>query len=372
MWYQPPAEPDPAERLRDTAGQLSFMREIGFTAVTVSGPDAGGAVDTFVQDLARAAGMGRNPKQLSLSSTLGMGRALARQRLGLGARVDRQPGSEFDHPEFKKLFLASARRYAAFLSESGCPTAVQTVDEPRETPNPWNRNLLQTDLYADLLKEAGISNTMVTAMGDTQSGKDYTPLIEHHDIIATHAGKASERLMRLTAQRGKTLWLYNCGMDRLSWGFYNWRVKSAGRWEWHFRWPEENNGENGYLNEEWYNPFTALTAFAPGAPGKTCQGAMLFKSAFFNCAEGITDTAYLVTLQEAMRAAQGVGSKAAALARAQAFLEELEAAIPFLPEVRGIASGEDGALVGQGLKTPAAEHCEEWRTEIAALLIELK
>ncbi len=87
--------------------------------------------------------------------------------------------------------------------------------------------------YGDLLKEAGVTS-FITPMGDTESGKDYTALADHVDIISTHAWKGSAGLIARTREKGKTLWLYNTGMDRLSWGFYNWRVGSIGRWEWHF------------------------------------------------------------------------------------------------------------------------------------------
>jgi hypothetical protein len=370
MWYDAPLTPDPADRKRITLEQLRFMVDLGMTGVTVEGPGADGMPDTFVHELAMSAGMGRHPRQMSQSSALGMGRAIGRVRLGLGARIDQRPGCEFDRPEFKGLFIDSARKYAAFLRECGLPVAVQSVDEPRETPNPWNRNLEQTNLYGDWLKEAGVANTMVTPMGDANSGKDYTSLVDHHDIIATHAGRTSERLMTLTPERGKTLWLYNCGMDRLSWGFYNWRVGSLGRWEWHFRW-HEDGGDNGYLNEEWYNPFTRLSAYAPEAPHAGYPGAMLYQSAFLTCADGITDAAYLYTLEQTLESARKNPGKAAVVARADALLAEIRRTIPFLPGVRGIASIDDGALVGQGLKTEAAGQCETWRRQIAAAIVEL-
>jgi hypothetical protein len=370
MWYNAANPPDPADRRRVTLEQLQFMVGIGMTGVTVAGPDADGRCDTFLYDLAKAAGMGRHPLQMSQASSLGMGRAIGRTRLGLGARVDQRPGCEGQDPRFRGMFVASARTYAAFLKTCGLPMCTQSVDEPRETPNPWNRNLDDTNLYGDMLREAGVPNSMVTPMGDSNGGKDYTSLIDHHDIVATHAGKGSEKLMTLTPQKGKTLWLYNCGMDRLSWGFYNWRVASTGRWEWHFRW-SEGGGDGGYLNEEWYNPFTSLSAFAPEAPYATSPGAMLYQSAFLTCADGITDSAYLCTLEKALAASRGSAAKAATVAKADALLADIKKTVPFLPEVKGIASLDDGALVGQGLATPAAGRCEEWRRAIAALLIDL-
>ncbi|MGA2035362.1 MAG: hypothetical protein ABSG68_24200 [Thermoguttaceae bacterium] len=370
MWYGIRQMPDTAEQGRLITEQLTFMREIGFTGVELPGPDANGSADPFLYKIAKAVGMGRHPLQKSHTAALGMGRSIARGRLGFGARVDRNPGCEFENPEFKGLYIESARKFAAFLEKQGLPVVLQTVDEPRDVPNPWNRNLEQTNLYGDYLGEAGITNRYVTPMSDRNSGRDYTSLIDHHDVIATHAGKESEELMRITVEKKKQLWLYNTGMDRLSWGFYNWRVGSTGRYEWHFCWPEEG-ADNGYPNHEWYNPFTPYGGFTSHAPYRTYNGAMLFSTPFFSCAEGITDTAYLVTLQEKMKAAGSDATKAGTIARAQALLDSIKNEIPFLPQVAGIANEADGALVGQGLKTPVAARCETWRRQIAELIIAL-
>jgi len=325
------------------------------------------AFDSFMIDLAKAAGMGRHPAQLMMGNSLGGARAIARQ---LRIPVDQDPGCEMKNPRMKPLYVDFAKKYAAFIKERGLPTAVEIVDEPREVPNPWNRNLEHTNLYGDWLHEAGVTNTFVTPMGDSQSGKDYTSLIDHTDILSTHAGKGGEKLMTMTPQKKKTLWLYNTGMDRLSWGFYNWRVGSTGRWEWHFCWFDEG-GDNGYPNQEWFNPFTGRSGLAPHAP-LALPGAMLFQSPFLSCAEGITDTAYIVTLEKALRESEGDAKKADPVTKAKAFLAELKKNIPFLPGVKGIASEAEGALVGKGLEAPAAALCETWRRKIAELLIALK
>ena len=368
MWYKVRTPADESQTRRVIREQLEFMRDIGFTGVEVPGPGITGRPDSFLIDLAKEVGMGRNPRQMSQVSALGMARALGRERLGLGPRIDRTPGCEMERPEFHDLFLASARSFEEFLKQCGLPMAVQSVDEPRETPNPWNRNLEQTNTYADWLHEAGIRNVFVTPMGDYNSGKDYTPLVDHHDIISTHAGRNSRRLMTLTAQKGKTLWLYNIGMDRLSWGFYNWRAGSAGRWEWHFCWPSSGLN-NGYLNEEWYNPFTGLDGAAPRAPFATHRGAMLFKSSFLTAADGITDAAYLVTLEARLAGRKG---DPVIIRKARDLLSRIKKGIPFLPDVAGVQEEESGPLVGAGIKARAAAMCETWRREIGELLAEWK
>lgn len=377
MYYNSPQVPEPEQRARVTGEQLAFMRAVGFTAVSVGGPNItavrdDGTVnvsfDTFMVEQARAAGMGRHPLQHQMANSLGGARAIARR---LGQKVDQNPGCEFSHPQFKDHYLDYARKYAALLKQQGLPIAVEIVDEPREVPNPWNRNLEHTNLYGDWLHEGGVAPTFVTPMGDSQSGKDYTSLVDHADIISTHAGKGSAKLMRLTPEKKKTLWLYNIGMDRLAWGFYNWRAGSVGRWEWHFCWTE-GGLDNGYPNEEWYNPFTGRSAFAPPAPYTSCPGGMLFQSVFLTCAEGITDTAYLVTLEKALADAAPDQKKADTVAKARAFLEEIKQKIPFLPDVEGLAGEDAGALVGRGLRAAAAAQCEVWRRKIAEFIVALR
>ena len=373
MYYSPRGGP------RVIAQQFEFMREVGFTAAAVSTGTVKNikddnsvdvTFDTSLFDLAKAAGMGKHPMQFMMGDALSPARQIGK-RLGLGAEVDRNPGSEMAHPRMKACFQDFAKKYMAFIRQQGLPVAVQIVDEPREVPNPWNRNLAHTCKYGDWLSEAGVSPTFVTPMGDSQSGKDYTPLIDHTDILSTHAGKGSERLMQLTPEKKKMLWLYNTGMDRLSWGFYNWRVGSVGRWEWHFCFPD-GSPTGGYLNEnEWFNPFTAMDGFAPHAP-TTYPGSMLFKSVFLTCSEGITDSAYLLTLEKSLSEAKGNPAKADLVSQGNQLLEKIKKSIPFLPDVKGIASADEGALVGRGLDISAAGMCETWRRQVAELIVKLK
>ena len=75
-----------------------------------------------------------------------------------------------------------------------------------------------------MMHEAGVTS-FITPMGDRESGKDYTVLVDHVDILSTHAWKGSAGLIARTHKEGNALWLYNTGMDRFSWGFYNWRAQ---------------------------------------------------------------------------------------------------------------------------------------------------
>jgi hypothetical protein len=382
MYYQPRNEPGlaPEVQRRLVKEQFQWMRKIGFTAVqlgpaTVTGLNRGAVqlqFDPTLYDLAREAGMGRHPKQYLMGEALGVGRGIGHRLIGEdgGLKIDRNPGLELRQPGFRDYFVAAMRQERDFIQHLGMPVALEIADEPRENPNPWNRNLADSIAYGDLMREAGVT-LFITPMSDTESGKDYTALVDHADIIATHAWKPSAGLIARTHEKGKTLWLYNTGMDRFSWGFYNWRARSEGRWEWHFCWPDDA-AKGGYPGREWYNPFTSVHGFAPYAPPADYFGGMLFQSKFLDAAEGINDYAYLITLEEAMQAATADPKRAEAVKQAKAFLAALDRAIPELPGAKGLLHEGDGALVGMGVDDDARLQAPRWRETIAGLLKKLQ
>lgn len=383
MYYgsrRSPGFPEAVKRAK-LKEQLEWMREIGFTAVPVGCPRVTGVdlrswrvslrFDETFYELAREVGMAALPEQELMASSLGIGRAIGRRLPGSrGAKVDQDPGLELRQPGFRELCADAYRQYKKFLDRMALPVAVEVVDEPREMPNPWNRNLADTIAYADMLHAAGI-RTFVTPMGDKGAGKDYTVMVDHMDVISTHAGAGSKRFMRKTLEKGKTLWLYNTGMDRFSWGFYNWRVGSQGRWEWHFCW-SEGGAVGGYPGQEWYNPFTSLHGFAPNAPYSKYRGGMLFQSCYLDVSEGVTDYAYIYTLEKAIETNERAGRNARAVRSARDFLAALKAVVPEFPKVKGIASEADGALVGMGLEDEARKMCDRWRRQIAVYLKQLR
>ncbi len=383
MYYSPRHEVGlaPEVQRRLVKEQFQWMRKIGFTAVevgpaTVMGLGKGGAVqlqfDATLYDLAREVGMGRHPKQYLMGEALGVGRGIGHRLIGEdgGLKIDRNPGLELRQPGFRDYFVNAMREERDFIRRIGMPVALEVADEPRENPNPWNRNLADSIAYGDLMREAGVVS-FITPMGDTESGKDYTVLADHVDIVSTHAWKGSAGLIARTHEKGKTLWLYNTGMDRFSWGFYNWRARSEGRWEWHFCFPDDS-ARGGYPGREWYNPFTNVHGFAPYAPPANYPGGMLFQSKFLDAAEGINDYAYLITLDEAVRAAASDATKADAVKEAKAFLTALDRAIPELPGAKGLLNEGDGPLVGMGVDDDARLQAPHWRETIARLLKGLK
>ncbi len=357
--------------------QLQWMREIGFTSVSIGAPRVKAvnlakkavslAFDSFLFDLIKEVGMGAHPEQAIMAPTLSIGRAIGRKLPGSkGAKVDQNPGIELRQPGFHELAVDAYKKYKAYIDSTGVPVAAEVVDEPREHPNPWNRNLKDTIAYAKMLKEAGLRR-FITPMGDSNNGVDYTPLVDNTDIISVHAWNKSARMIDKAAETGTDLWIYNTGKDRYSWGFYNWRMNSKGRWEWHFRWTT-GTARGEYPGQEWHNPFTKTQALSTPAPSeKKYPGSMVFRSDYFNIAEGITDLAYIYTLENCIKKNKDAKSSEPA----QKFLADLRKALPKFANVKGMADGASGALVGKGLEGDAKNHVNKWREEIAGHIIAL-
>ncbi len=267
------------QRLKE---EFEWMRRIGFTAAEVDVPKVVGLegrdkvqlrMDATRYELAREVGMAQTPEQAMLAVWLQVGRQVGRLLPDLGIKVDREPGSELHHLAFAPYYLDACRQYRQFLDKVGVPVALEVVDEPREVPNPWNRNLLDTIRYSNLLRQVQGLTLYVSPMRDENDGKDYTALVDHFDILSLHAWDKSAGIMHRTLNTpGKRLWLYNSGKDRFSWGFYVWRARAAGRWEWNFCWPEDR-AVGGYPGREWYNPFTELDGLAPYTRRRTSTPA---------------------------------------------------------------------------------------------------
>ena len=123
-----------------------------------------------------------------------------------------QPGHRDALPGFEKYFKDAAHQYRDFFKKMELPVVITSVDEPRERGlNSWNRNYADTIRYCDWLGEVGGIRVCCNPMGDITHGKDYTPMIDHVDVLSTHAWKNSEKFMKGALAKGKTLWLYNFG-----------------------------------------------------------------------------------------------------------------------------------------------------------------
>ena len=85
---------------------------------------------------------------------------------------------------------------------------------------------------------------------------------------------------------------------------------------------------------------------------------------------GITDYAYIYTLTETLKTMDV--TKPGTAKDAADFLASLERAMPEFPQIKGMASAEDGPKVGMGANDDARYLVDEWRRKIAGFLKELK
>jgi hypothetical protein len=333
---RPPAD-DARPAMR---AQLRWMRSLGFTASSIPAPIQLTGMDTRTGktqmrfdpapfQIAMEEGLGQLPEQTFLVSQLGLARGLARKLPGIrGAAVEHDPGLELRQAGFKNLWSHALGQYKAFLDSHSIPYAMEIVDEPREVPNPWNRNLADTITYGKWLGDLKF-NRFVTLMADYNDGKDYSRVVEHTDIVSIHGHKGAPRVFGKALVLGRRTWFYNIGMSRWDWGFYPWAYDATGRFEWHWCFVDGWQVARGdYPGREWHNPFTPMEAPAPNAPiSIENPGGFLYTSSLLTASEGIADFAYLATLQRLIVEHTGDPDRQEALEAARGLLKALRTEI---------------------------------------------
>ncbi|MCJ8331227.1 MAG: hypothetical protein HRT89_23545 [Lentisphaeria bacterium] len=365
MYYNGRSDPRPSGALAGNVmkEQMKWMRKIGFTSVTVPGVAhvtgvnvAAGSVEmTFNAaplKAAMAAGLGQTKDQVLLLTQLGIARQIARRLPGIGgAKVDQKPGIELRQSAFKPLWMNAMKQYKTFLDDLKVPYAIEIIDEPRETPNPWNRNLKDTMTYGKWMGQVGLKR-FITPMGDKNAGKDYVGLVNVSDIVSIHGAKAAPRFYAKTKATRKTLWFYNIGMGRKDWGFKSWGYGATGNFQWHWCWVEGwAKAAGDYPGREWYNPFTPMHGASPNAPlTETNPGGFNYSSGYLTVADGLSDYRYVYTLEQRIAANKRTGKNASAVAKGEALLKEIKARV-----------------TGKGAKTETV-----WREKIAVILVKLK
>ena len=370
-----------AERDRMLKEQMELLKDYGMTSVQLPGialtglRGSGVTVNTDaiakVANAAKAAGLLANKMQRAQTYTLGVARSLA----GMIA-PDRSIGigEELKLTGFATAFVSAMRQLVEWSEDADVPLVLWVVDEPRESPNPWNRNLDDTIEYLKLCAKVKGAIRMVTPMGDRNSGKDYTPLLDYLEIVATHPGSNSAKMIQRAMTDPKLeLWIYNAGQDRASNGFYLWRVGATGKHEWHYNMFTAEKTKGGYMGSDIHNPFIGYEYTGATVPAPlNYKGGVLFREGMLTMSQGAYDYRYLYTLEREIAQCKQAGKKAAEVAEAERFLEALKAAIPVLPDVKNLVKEEDLALVGGGLEGGWAQQLEAWRKKVADLIVKLK
>ncbi|MFW6159079.1 MAG: hypothetical protein ACOC8E_06965, partial [Planctomycetota bacterium] len=270
--------------------------------------------------------------------------------MGMANRLLRMEYKEFS-PRFNAVLKNSIGAIDRWLKQRGVKTVFWPVDEPREQAlNPWNRNFRDTMRYLKLYDEVPGVRTTITPMGDTNHGVDYTPMVAEMDVIQTHPWPASKKMIERARGPGKPeLWLYNAGVDRLSYGFYVWKARALGRWQWHYQWGDTS-----------YNPFRGYHwAVAWPAPDGVVSSV-----GYEQVAMGIVDYKYVELLEGRIAKARKAGAD---VNSAERLLAGIRRSIPEWP-ARGMGDGTD---VGEAYEGGINARLDAWRARIADEIVKL-
>ncbi|MFO7898409.1 MAG: hypothetical protein R6V58_05050, partial [Planctomycetota bacterium] len=271
--------------------------------------------------------------------------------MGMANRLLRMKVKEFS-PRFNTVLKNSIGATDRWLKQRGVKTIFWPVDEPREQAlNPWNRNFRDTMRYLKLYGEVPGVRTTITPMGDTNHGVDYTPMVAEMDVIQTHPWPASRKMIERARRPGKPeLWLYNAGVDRLSYGFYVWKAQALGRWQWHYQWGDTS-----------YNPFLGYHwAVAWPAPDGVVSSV-----GYEQVAMGIVDYKYVELLEGRIAKAKKAG---AAVGAATRLLARIRRSIPEWP-AKGMGDGTD---VGEAYTGGINARLGRWRHRVAVEIVSLQ
>lgn len=336
---------------------LADMRAHGFNAVTIGEPSV-----TFAADGTATGDFSSWERWYKLLKDAGMTGIHQSGVSSLSAAVVRQGPRELG-PGFDTLFVAGLRAYKSWLDAHPDFHVVFTIfDEPRETLlNSWNRNFDDTVDYISLCRQVPGLRISVNPMGDTGDRKDYTPFVGLVDVLNTHAWKGSEKLIALTRQQGKPLWVYNNGYSRLAWGFSQWKLGSQGNWQWAYFAAANPNAYSpipigGFENEGESNTGRGPTYCFPDRIVPTPRYEWV--------REGIDDYRYLYTLLQALKRAPA--GAAAAIDRARKLLQELSDAVPEYPAI-GLQTGTEAGGSGDPARLMAMFDHFRWRIALAIL-----
>lgn len=149
-------------------------------------------------------------------------------------------------------------------------------------------------------------------------------MVPHVDISMPNiAFPITTETVKLVADSGSKLWLYNCGSERLTLGLYPWRVQAGGRFQWHYR---QQGGEQwddgaGRGSSKYSISYMGPDEVVPALPAQVVR-------------EAIYDHRYVVTLEQAIQAARQRLAKTthaqlpAQVAKAEEFVTYLRSRVP--------------------------------------------
>jgi len=260
-------------------------------------------------------------------------------------------------PEFNEGYIGVMRDCHEWLKKNGLRAVLQVTDEPREKElNDWNHNRVDCIRLLKLARQVPGMQTMITMMGDTDSfNRPYTPLVPLMDVMASHSWAHSDDMIFLsTVEKIADYWAYNNGFTRFAHGFYLWKSKAAGHWQWVHSWEVCDSH---------------IPVFFPS----DTSAAYVFPGGFLNTPkyevvrEGIDDHRFIELLTETLAAAP---KDNVAAIEARKFMALLEKFLPQYPHNENLVTGaEAGGVYDESKET---YYFEPWRKQVAEYIAAIR
>ncbi|HYF51979.1 MAG TPA: sugar-binding protein [Planctomycetota bacterium] len=268
-----------------------------------------------------------------------------------------QNGFKIWTPEFNEGYIGVMRQCHEWLQQNGLRAVLQVTDEPRETElNDWNHNRVDCIRLLKLARQVPGMQTMITMMGDTDGfNRPYTPLIPLMDIMASHSWARSDDFIFLsTVEKLADYWSYNNGFTRFAHGFYLWKSKALGHWQWVHSWEVTD----AHIPVHFSGDSSAVYVF---------PGGFLNTPKYEVVREGIDDHRYIELLNELLASAP---KDAIAAVEAKKFLTVLEKFLPQYPHNEHLVTGaEAGGVYDESKET---YYFEPWRRQIAEYITAIR
>jgi hypothetical protein len=260
-------------------------------------------------------------------------------------------------PEFNRAYKQILSEVRDWMKTNNVAGVLQVTDEPRETElNDWNRNRRDTIKYLKLAREVAGLQTMVTLMGDVDAfNRPYTLMIPLMDVCASHCWpRSADQMYLCTVENLADFWAYNNGFLRFPHGFYLWKSKAKGHWQWVYSWEVTD----AHIPVFYPRDTSAVFAF---------PGGFLNTLKYEQCREGIDDHRYISLLQELIAAAP---KDDPSIKDAAAFLKALDRFLPQYPHNDDLVTGAEAGGVYDESKSTT--YFEPWRAQIAEYISALK
>lgn len=342
--------------------ELAFMRDLGLNSVSLN-EDLRNVVEyvddqvrlkkdnqfTFWMDLYAKAGMGPMPFY---------GFHSYGQLNRLGAYLRRFRDNAYTPPWNKAL-----RSFASYLvdlgRQHGWPEIL--IYSSDECSNGYGKLTPEQDTQNGLKTAEALQNLPGVRTIASMNGPLEHVLPAHLSISMPNLSyPISPQVIDMIHQGGSTLWLYNCGSERVTLGLYPWRVRAGGRFQWMYHTPYANpwNDLDGQAGETYYS----IVLPGPHGPIATLRAEAVRAAT--------NDLRYIATLQQAIASSKN-REKAAG---AQAFLDKLRSEIPvdlrkWIPGKNNPSGTGKAISIGPFKDT---DHLDDIRRQAAQWIVELQ